>query len=88
MKKLRYKLATCVSLALVLLIVGAICTVQTIHAYAGVCSTLHGVPGLMQRAGFFATGTCVGKPGGTLCGAGGACTLSGQGRTCKNNGKP
>ena len=76
-------------MALVLLSIGAVFTAQTIHAYTGVCSPLHGIPGLMQRAGFFAAGTCVAKPGGAICAAGSACTISAQqSGTCKNTGKP
>ena len=63
---------------------GATLTVYTAHAYAGTCSQLGGFPGLLQKMGFVTTGTCVTKVGGTVCGGGGACTISGNPGTCKN----
>ncbi len=58
------------------------------HEYYGVCTQLDGVPGLLQKAGFFQSGTCVSKPGGSLCSAGSACTVQGQNGTCSNTAKP
>jgi hypothetical protein len=63
---------------------GATLTVYTAKAYAGTCSQLSGFPGLLQRMGFFATGTCVTKIGGTVCAGGTACTVGGNTGTCKN----
>jgi hypothetical protein len=58
------------------------------HQYYGVCSQLDGIPGILQRAGFFQTGTCAGKPGGAVCAAGSACTVNNSPGTCANTGKP
>jgi hypothetical protein len=63
---------------------GATLTVYTARAYAGTCSQLSGFPGLLQRMGFFATGTCVTKIAGTVCAGGTACTVDGNAGTCKN----
>jgi len=63
---------------------GATLTVYTAHAYAGTCSQLSGFPGLLQRMGVFATGTCVTKPGGAVCNGGSACTVGGSRGTCMN----
>jgi hypothetical protein len=56
--------------------------------YYGVCSQLPGIPGLLQKAGFFQGGNCVSKPGGSLCSAGSACTVSGKSGKCSNTGVP
>jgi hypothetical protein len=56
--------------------------------YYGVCSQLDGIPGLLQRAGFFQAGTCSTPTGGKLCNAGGSCTVNGSAGTCANKGKP
>jgi len=58
------------------------------HEYYGVCSQLDGVPGLLQKAGFFQPGSCVSKPGGSLCSAGSACTVQGKDGACSNQAKP
>jgi hypothetical protein len=68
-----------------LIVVGTVLTVMTAHAYAGTCSQLSGFPGLLQRMGFFATGTCVTKIGGTACAGGSSCTTTAGGAgTCTN----
>ena len=60
-------------------------TLITAHAYAGTCSQLSGFPGLLQRMGFVASGGCVTKMGGTVCGGGSSCQTSGGGAgTCQN----
>jgi hypothetical protein len=56
--------------------------------YYGVCSPLDGIPGLLQKAGFFQSGTCVARPGGPLCNSGGVCTVSGKAGTCSNTARP
>src|ERR1039457_7389123 len=63
---------------------GATLTVHTAHACAGTCSQLSGFPGLLQRMGLFTTGTCVTKPGGAVCGGGGACTVGANPGACMN----
>jgi hypothetical protein len=68
-----------------LIAVGMALTLITAHAYAGTCNQLSGFPGLLQRMGFFAPGTCVTKIGGTVCGGGTACTPAAGGNgTCTN----
>jgi hypothetical protein len=67
---------------------GTATVLQARHEYYGVCSQLDGFPGLLQRAGFFQSGTCVGKPGGALCNAGAGCTVNGNSGICTNTGKP
>jgi len=67
-----------------LIAVGTVLTLMTAHAYAGTCSQLNGFPGLLQRMGFFATGTCITKVGQTVCSGGSACTVGGNAGTCKN----
>lgn len=56
--------------------------------YYGVCSQLDGFPGVLQRAGFFQSGSCDSKPGGSLCSAGSACTVATKAGKCANTGKP
>jgi hypothetical protein len=36
----------------------AVAAVETKHRYDGVCSRLEGVPGVLQRVGFLASGNC------------------------------
>jgi hypothetical protein len=84
-KLLRRKLIVgLLSSGILLVAGGATATVLTARAYAGTCSQLSGFPGLLQGMGVFATGTCVTKPGGTVCGGGSACTVNGLVGTCKN----
>ena len=84
-KRLRRKLIVGLLSSIFLIVAGgATLTVYTAQAYAGTCSQLSGFPGLLQRIGFFTTGTCVTKPGGTVCGGGSGCTVSGNPGTCKN----
>jgi len=85
MRKLMYTLAV---LMIAVVSLSAATVLYERHAYFGVCSQLDGFAGLLQRAGFFQAGTCQGKPGGALCDAGAACTVSGKPGTCKNTGKP
>ena len=83
MSKKRLILALYSSLVLIIACV-AMVTVFTVVTYAGTCSKLTGFPGLLQRAGFFAS-PCVSKIGGTVCGGGTACTtLKSTAGTCKN----
>src|ERR1039458_5838059 len=84
-KRLRRKLVVGLLSSIFLIVAGgATLTVYTAQAYAGTCSQLSGFPGLLQRMGFFTTGTCVTKIGGTVCGGGGSCTVGGNPGTCKN----
>ena len=79
---------TMVVLAVLATSLGTATILQARHDYYGVCSQLDGFPGLLQRMGFFQSGTCVGKPGGALCNAGGSCTVNGNPGTCANTGRP
>lgn len=67
---------------------GGYAVMQARSQYYGVCSRLGGFPGLLQQAGLLQTGTCVSKPGGTLCNSGGSCTVGGKAGTCYNTAKP
>jgi predicted secreted Zn-dependent protease len=60
--------------------------VKARHDYYGVCSQLDGFPGLLQKAGFFVSGTCATQIGGSLCQKGAACTVNGNAGTCANTG--
>jgi hypothetical protein len=88
-KLLRRKLVVGLSSSIFLIVAaGATFTLHTAHAYVGTCSQLSGFPGLLQKMGVFASGTCASKPGGTICGGGSSCTVSGNPGTCKNTGAP
>ena len=66
---------------------GGYTVMQARSEYYGVCSKLSGFPGILQRAGLLATGTCVSRIGEPLCSAGGTCTVGTNSGTCKNTGK-
>jgi hypothetical protein len=67
---------------------GGLLVNQARSDYYGICSTLTGFPGLLQRAGMLASGTCKSLPGGTLCNAGGTCTVNNVAGKCKNTSLP
>jgi len=83
-KRLRRTLILGLTSLAFLIAVGTVLTLITAHAYAGTCSQLSGFPGLLQRMGFFATGTCITKVGGAVCGGGSTCTVNGGAGTCNN----
>ncbi len=77
--KLRFTLSASV---IVIGIVAALLTVYTISAYAGTCSKLGGVPGVLQEAGFVPNGACQARgPEGNHCG--GSCVISGKHGKCE-----
>jgi hypothetical protein len=84
----RTVLYSSLSLALFGSIAGGVALRAAQREYYGVCSQLDGVPGLLQRAGFFQSGNCASLPGGSLCSAGSACTVQGKAGKCANTGKP
>ena len=84
----RTALYSALAIALFGSVTGGVALRAAQHEYYGVCSTLTGVPGLLQRAGFFQSGNCASKPGGSLCNAGGPCVVQGKAGTCMNSGKP
>jgi hypothetical protein len=67
---------------------GSLAVIETRIEYYGVCSTLTGFPGLLQRAGLLQGGTCKSSPGGNLCNAGAACTVNSVTGKCKNSALP
>ena len=67
---------------------GGLLVNQARTEYYGVCSTLTGFPGLLQLAGMLQGGTCKTLPGGTLCNAGGSCTVNSHAGKCKNVSLP
>ena len=67
---------------------GGYAVMQARSQYYGVCSKLGGFPGFIQQAGLLQTGTCVSKPGGTLCSAGSTCTVNSKAGHCYNTAKP
>jgi hypothetical protein len=67
---------------------GAVSVMQARSEYYGICSKLSGFPGLLQSAGLLQAGTCHSLPGGSLCGAGSACTVNGGRGTCANRALP
>jgi hypothetical protein len=48
---------------------------RALYAYAAPCSKLHGIPGLLQTAGFVATGTCTTK-NNTCANPNSTCTIT------------
>jgi len=58
MKRNRTLLVGCMICLLFLGIAGRAYVLQTVHTYSGACEKLHGVPGLLQRAGFVPEGDC------------------------------
>ena len=46
-----------------ILIPGSVAVARTVQTYDGVCTDLDGFPGLLQKTGFIARGTCVFKEG-------------------------
>lgn len=48
----------CLICLLFLAIAGHAYVVQTVHVYSGSCEKLHGMPGVLQRAGFVPSGNC------------------------------
>jgi hypothetical protein len=68
---------------------GSLAVMQARTRYYGVCSTLGGFLGLLQRAGFIAQGSCsVPVPGGVLCNAGSTCTVNSLTGVCQNQAQP
>jgi hypothetical protein len=58
MKRNRTLLVGCMICLLFLGIAGRAYVLQTVQTYSGACEKLHGVPGLLQSAGFVPEGDC------------------------------
>jgi len=87
--RLKFTLRTCFAVAAISVAAsGSWAVVQARTEYYGVCSNLSGFPGLLQRAGLLQSGTCKALPGGSLCNAGGTCTVNSKAGICKNTGLP
>ena len=82
MKSHRTLFIGCIICLLFLGIAGRAYVLQTVHTYSGACGKLHGLPGVLQKAGFLPSGNCKVDPARNDC-TSQSCEVNGRAGLCQ-----